>query len=230
VDLSETIIPKSDQLNADDLIAGPLDITITDVKAGSREQPVIIHYEGEAGRPYKPSKGMRRVIVKCWGRESSAYVGKALRLYRDDSVKFGGEAVGGIRISHASHINEPVPLALTVTRGKRTQYTVHPLPRPQPKDERATTARQMAGVTDPVPDDRVQYLREQAEECATTGTEALREFWRKLNAAERAALTPELEKWKQWAAQADAADDIPDFPDPPIPQLQQPETLNELPL
>jgi len=235
VDLSETIIPKSDQLNADDLIAGPLDITITDVTKGSREQPAIIHYiahatEGRGGndsaqsmeagtarRPYKPCKSMRRVLVGMWGRDGKAYVGKTIRLFRDDSVKFGGEVVGGIRISHASHIDAAFPILLTTTRAKRTQYTVHPLPR---------QAAQSATLS--VADDRLQYLREQAEECATTGTEALREFWRKLNAAERAALTPELEKWKQWAADADAADDVPDFP---LPQPQPTETSNEqLPL
>jgi len=228
VDLSETIIPKSDQLNADDLIAGPLDITITDVTKGSREQPAIIHYQGEAGRPYKPCKSMRRVLVGMWGKDGKAYVGKTLRLFRDDSVKFGGEIVGGIRISHASHIDAAFPILLTTTRAKRTQYTVHPLP----KDVRPTGARQEAGVTDPVADDRLQYLHEQAQECATTGTEALRGFWKKLNASERATLSPELEKWKAWAAQADQQDDVPDFPDPPLSPAQQPtETHNEqLPL
>jgi len=222
VDLSETITPKSDQLNADDLIAGPLDITITDVTKGSREQPAIIHYEGEAGRPYRPCKSMRRVLVGMWGKDGKAYVGKTLRLFRDDSVKFGGDIVGGIRISHASHIDAPFPILLTTTRAKRTQYTVQPLPRPSAQP--FTTA--------PVGDDRLQYLHEQGQECAAIGTEALREFWRKLNAAERAALTPELEKWKQCAAQADAAAEIPDFPDPPLsPAQSQPtETTNELPL
>jgi len=223
VDLSETIIPKSDQLNADDLIAGPLDITITSVERGSREQPVIVHYDGEAGRPYKPSKSMRRVLVALYEKDSKAYIGKTLRLYRDESICFGGSPVGGIRISHASHIDTAIALLLTTARSKRTQYTVHPLP----KDVRPTGARQEEGVCDP---DRLQYLREQAEECATTGTEALREFWRKLNAAERAALTPELEKWKQWAAQADAGDDVPDFPDLPATQPHPSETANELPL
>lgn len=33
MDLSKTIIPKSDQLNADDLISGPKTIKIRDVKA-----------------------------------------------------------------------------------------------------------------------------------------------------------------------------------------------------
>jgi hypothetical protein len=36
--------------------------------------------------------------------------------------------VGGLRISHLSHIPKPLSLALTVTRGKRAPYVVQPLP------------------------------------------------------------------------------------------------------
>jgi hypothetical protein len=43
MNLENTIIPKSDQLNADDLIGGPRTITITGVKAGTPEQPVTIN-------------------------------------------------------------------------------------------------------------------------------------------------------------------------------------------
>lgn len=129
MDLSQTIIPKSDQLNADDLISGPRTIRITEVKAGSTpEQPVSISFDGDAGRPYKPAKSMRRVLVALWGKESKAYIDKRIRIYCDPNVKFGGSAVGGIRISHASGITEPLEMAMTETRGKRKPYTVQPLP------------------------------------------------------------------------------------------------------
>lgn len=100
MDLSQTIIPKSDQLNADDLIGGTRTIRISSVSAGNAEQPVVIHFDGDNGRPYKPGKSMRRVLVCLWGNDSAAYIGRRLTLYRDPSVKFGGEDVGGIRISH----------------------------------------------------------------------------------------------------------------------------------
>lgn len=48
--LRDTIQPKSDQLNADDLIAGPINITITSVRRGNAEQPVGIEWEGGACR------------------------------------------------------------------------------------------------------------------------------------------------------------------------------------
>jgi len=50
-----------------------------------------------------------------------------MRLYRDPKVKFGGMEVGGIRISHASHIDGPKTFPLTATRGRKAPYTVKPL-------------------------------------------------------------------------------------------------------
>jgi hypothetical protein len=38
-------------------------------------------------------------------------------------VQFGGIKVGGIRISHMSHIDREMEMALTVTKAKRTPYT-----------------------------------------------------------------------------------------------------------
>ena len=125
MDISKTIEPKSDQLNADDLIGGTKTIKIRDVKAIDAEsQPVSIYFEGDNNKPYKPSKGMRRVLVAIWGSDAKAFIGRSLTLYRDDKVKFGGLEVGGIRISHASHIDKPVRVLETVSRGKRTPITI----------------------------------------------------------------------------------------------------------
>jgi hypothetical protein len=104
-DLSKTIKPKTDQLNADDLVGGSMTIKIRDVKIiESPVQPVSIYFDNDNNKPYKPSLGMRRVLVQLWGDDGNAYVGRKLTLFRDDNVKFGGEEVGGIRISNASHI------------------------------------------------------------------------------------------------------------------------------
>jgi hypothetical protein len=127
VDVRAAIAPKSDQLNADDLIGATKDITITAVKRGSAEQPIVIHYDGEDGRPYKPCKTMTRVMVGCWGDSPGDWVGKTLRLYNDPEVTFGRAKVGGIRISHASHIDAAMVFNLTTTRSKRANYRVEPL-------------------------------------------------------------------------------------------------------
>lgn len=128
MDLTESIAPKSDQLNAEDLLTGPRTFTIEKVSAGSAEQPVNVHLVEMPGRPYRPSKSMRRVMVNAWGKETAPYAGRRLTLYRDPDVTFGRDKVGGIKISHLSDITKPLSIALTVTRGKRAPHVVEPLP------------------------------------------------------------------------------------------------------
>lgn len=128
-DMTASIEPRSDQLNAEDLLTGPRTVTITDVKRGTDEQPVnIVTAEFGPGRPYKPSKTMRRVIVAAWGADASVYIGRRLTIYRDPEITFGRDKVGGIRISALSDIPSRLSLALTVTRGRRAPFVVDPLP------------------------------------------------------------------------------------------------------
>lgn len=127
VNMLQTVQPKSDQLNADDLIGTTLTINITAVKHCGGDQPIAIHFEGDNGKPYKPCKSMRRVLIHAWGNEGRDYVGKSATLYLDPEVKFGGIKVGGIRISHLSHIDRTMDIALTATKGRRTPYKVEPL-------------------------------------------------------------------------------------------------------
>jgi len=125
MNMKDSIKPKSDQTNADDLITGPTTIKITAVKtSGSKEQPVSVSYEGDDGKPYKPCLSMRRVLVKVWGDQEALYVGRSMTLYRDDSVKWAGEEVGGIRISHMSDMAEDVTMKLTANKKQRKPYTV----------------------------------------------------------------------------------------------------------
>jgi hypothetical protein len=139
-DMLETIVPKSDQINADDLIGGrSLTITVTKVDIKMDEQPVTIHFEGDGGKPYRPGKSMRRVLVNVWGPDANAYVGRSMTLYRDDKVVFGGVAVGGLRISHMSHMDHEVTMALTATRAIRKPFVVKPLAKTRP--ETAATPR-----------------------------------------------------------------------------------------
>src|SRR5690606_34436220 len=90
-------------------------------------QPVSIYFEGDNNKPYKPSKGMRRVLVAIWGADAKAFVGRSLTLYRDDKVKFGGLEVGGIRISNASHIDKPVRVLETYSREKHKHIYIDEL-------------------------------------------------------------------------------------------------------
>jgi hypothetical protein len=178
MNLANTIIPKSDQLNSDDLIAGPRTIKITEIRAGSApEQPVSISYEGDNGRPYKPCKSMRRLLISIWGDESTVYIGRRLTLFRDPSVRFGSDETGGIRISHASNIERETTLALTVTRGKRKPYTVLPLKDEAPVD--------------------LQSLSDIGDSKAGEGMDALGKWWATLPAAAKKSLKGKLDtEWK----------------------------------
>ena len=153
-DLRPTIIPKSDQLNSDDLIGATRTITVTKVSLRAEaDQPIAIGFEGDAGKPFLPCKSMRRVLVTLWGPDGNAYSGRSMTLYRDEKVMFGGMAVGGIRISHMSHIDKEVTMALTATRANRKPFTVRPLvaqksapPEPAPVNEEGADASDYADL------------------------------------------------------------------------------------
>ena len=138
-DITVTVTPKSDQLNADDLIE-PRILTVTGVEwSGSEDQPVWINYEGGDGRPYKPCKSMRRVLIKLWGKDATQWVGRQMEVYCDPMVKFGGSEVGGIRISRVSHIERDTVVTLTITRAKRAPYKIGRLATEYPADQFAKT-------------------------------------------------------------------------------------------
>lgn len=167
MDLTATIVPKSDQINAEDLLAGPVTVTVEKVTRGNAEQPVDIRLVEYPGRAYRPSKTMRRVLVKMWGAEADAYAGRRMTLYRDPDVKFGGVKVGGIKISHLSHIDGPATLVLTETKGKRVPHDVKPL---------ADSAPTVAPQIDP------------ADVAQITDVDTLRGMWQAADATTRKAI------------------------------------------
>jgi hypothetical protein len=194
-DLSKTIEPKSDQINADDLISGPMTIIVRKVtaQASSEDQPVSIFFENDHNKPFKPSKSMRRVLVAVWGRDGTQYVGKSMTLFREPTVKFGGLEVGGIRISHMSHIEKPMTMALTATRGSRKPYTVKPL---------------VVDVSGPELDQL--EIKENALSAARNGKDALQSHWKSLPKEERAIVSTIMDECKALAIKADE----PPTPDP----------------
>jgi hypothetical protein len=130
-DLRSTIIPKSDQLNADQLITGPMDVTVTEVRLGKgADQPVVVHYDNDGGRPFLPCKTMRRVLILAWGENGRNWVGRSMRLYHAPEVKFGGAAVGGIRISHMTDIPNEIHVSLSETKGKKVMHAIKPMQPP----------------------------------------------------------------------------------------------------
>ena len=127
-DISHTIVARSSQQNADDYLSGPRTITVTRVElTESADQPVAVFFNGDEGKPYLPCKTCRRIMVRVWGPHAEHYTGRSMTIYRDDTVRFGGLSVGGIRISHMSHIDKEVTMVLQETKGKKKPFIVKPL-------------------------------------------------------------------------------------------------------
>lgn len=126
-DITDTLAPTSDQLDAIELVAGPRTFTVDRVTAGNAEQPVQVHFT-DFPRPWRPSKGMRRVLAACWGADASLWAGRRVELFRDPSVTFGKDTPGGTRIRALSHIDGQKKVPLLVSRGKSAVFVVEPLP------------------------------------------------------------------------------------------------------
>ena len=147
MDITDSLAPASDQLDAIELIGGPRTFTIEKVTAGSAEQPVQIHLAGFP-RPWRPAKSMRRVIAAAWGTDSTAYVGRSITLFYDPEVTFGKDKPGGTRIAAMSDLpgGKRLSTPLLVSRGKSAMYHVEPLTAPVRPAE--PTAEQIAATTD----------------------------------------------------------------------------------
>lgn len=184
----DTVIPKSDQMNFDDFIGGQTKtIKITQVKKVGGDQPVFIHYENDNGKPWKPCKSMRRVMIRCWTDEIENWIGKSVTLFGDPKVRFGGKEEGGIRISHASHISNEITMALTETRANRKPFTVKPLV-----------------IAEPAPaqiDHTLEILKRNARDNAINGTSALQAWWGTMPKESQAKLKPFMDEYKKIASE-----------------------------
>lgn len=191
IDLTETVKPKSDQLNADDLLSGPITVTVTKVSKQSTEQPIAINYDGDGGRPYYPCKSMRRVLIELWGKDGSQYIGRSMTLFRDTKVTWAGAEVGGIRISHMSNIDSKRTLSLTASKQSRKPYIVLPL----------------GDIAPPKKAIDVEPLKLGADAASLRGSEALKAWFQSLNNEERIAIKPLMDGYKATAATHDTVQD-----------------------
>lgn len=216
-DMASVTAPKSDQINADDFLSGPQVFTITAVKIiGGAEQPVSISLEGTP-KAWRPCKTTCRVMMAIWGDDTSRYIGRSVKLYRDPNVKWGGLAVGGIRISEMSDMEggKPVTLALTETRGFRKPAVIRPL---------AIERRRDAAQDDAT----AEMHRAEARNAARQGTAHFREWWAsdkgKLMRDAAKAIMPDLQKLCDEADTAPKEDDpfgLPPLADGDTPTPEQ---------
>jgi len=143
MDISHTLVSNSTQLDNVDLMGGPRDFTITAVKVtdSDPDRQVMSISLAEYDRPWKPGVTMRRLMAHLYGTDDDNWIGKRVRLYRDDSVKMGRDKPGGTRISHASDISSATTVTLPISKGKFGEFTVKPLPDAAPVEQPTLTDR-----------------------------------------------------------------------------------------
>jgi len=126
-DILHTILAKSDQLNAGDLFGGFITVEVGKVTVSKGgDQPISIKIN-KGYQPYKPCLSMRRVLAKFWGPNSSKWVGEKMTLFCDDSVRWAGKEVGGIRIMRLSGLTSDQKINLRASRSHVVEFTVKPL-------------------------------------------------------------------------------------------------------
>ena len=148
MDITDALAPKSDQLDAVELV-NPRTFTIdTGSRLGTREGATVAEIRlVDFPRVWRPSKGMLDVLAHCWGTDGKAWAGRSVTLYNDPEVTFGKDKVGGIRISHLSHIDGPLTVAIR-GRGqgaRKIAWPVQPLagaPADPTADEIANATRE----------------------------------------------------------------------------------------
>lgn len=130
MDISKALVAKSDMLNASDLTGSPVVATIKDVRKGDAAKPVIVELEGMDGRPWKPSKGMLRVVAHAWGTESDKWIGRLVKLANNPEVIYAGEKVGGVEVIAMSHIDAAFTIPVRISQKKVKQHHVAVLAEP----------------------------------------------------------------------------------------------------
>lgn len=145
--------PNTDQLNADDLIAGPRIFTLVKITkgkgsgSGKGDQPINVHL-AEHPYPWRPCKTVRRLLMDAWGPRPGDWPdGAQVELYRDTEVRFGGDTVGGIRVRAMSHLKSAkIEHLSTATRGQRVKWEIRRLEaKPAQDTARPPLAARIAG-------------------------------------------------------------------------------------
>lgn len=168
-DVGFALEAKSDQLNAVDIMGAEPVIRIRDVKVKAGDQPVSVYFDGDNNRPWKPSKGMLRVLAGAWGRDSSAWIGKYAQLYFEPSVKYAGKEVGGIRVRALSDIDpRGLAFALRINQKQTEPYHV-PLLKVQTAEYPAAKFEQTLPAMQKAMTDGKMTLQQVIAQCQKTG-------------------------------------------------------------
>ena len=95
-------LASEDLIGLGDVPAEIEDVLLYDEVAfdrGRKEKNVpALKFKGKAKQLVLRATANRRALVRMYGANTQAWRGKTVYIYHDPDVKFGGRAVGGIRI------------------------------------------------------------------------------------------------------------------------------------
>ena len=169
-DVGFALEAKSDQLNAVDIMGYEPIIRVREVKVRSSDQPIAVYFDGDNNKPWKPSKGMARILGAAWGRESDNWVGKHAQLFFEPTVRYAGVEVGGIRIRALSDIPEKgLTFALALSKQKREPYLVQYLKAPSNEYPADKFKAALPAMTDAMAAGKMT-LQQVIARCQQTGT------------------------------------------------------------
>lgn len=125
LDITPLIAAKSDELCGDDLMVGERVLIITAVDGdGEDSKKLRLHYSGGDGKPWRPCKGMLRVIGSVWGPYANDWIGRSIKVFRYPEATYGGKKVGGVRIKGMSNIAAPFSVAVKESRTLMREYKI----------------------------------------------------------------------------------------------------------
>ena len=190
MNIREFVTIKSDRLNYENFIMGAKEFTISKLakKTDQGKARLLIYFEGYESTPYWPSLGM----IKClsspdgWGDAPfSDWIGRRMTLFGEPTVVYAGKEIGGIQISHISHIKGEYSTKITLRRGMRIDFTIEPL-------ATTTTSKPAPALQYPsaVFDEKLPAMRGQIEAGKMTAEQVIAhcEKTGMLNAAQKAAI------------------------------------------
>jgi hypothetical protein len=168
MDITDALAPTSDQLDAIELV-NPRTFTIdTGSNLGKRDGKTVAEIRlSDFPRVWRPSKGMLDVLAACWGTDAKKWVGHRVTLFNDPEVMFGPNKVGGIRISHLSHIDRKRTVTIRASgAGRKQQWPVEPL----------------TDATPAIPEPTAEHV------AASTDQNELRDMWQRSGPERRAQI------------------------------------------
>jgi len=175
-EIEQACEPKSDQLNADTLLGGPIIVRITSFAlTGKDTQPWAVGIDKYPTRPFKPCKTMRRILKASFGKKGELWVGELLKLFRDPTVTYGGKPSPGVRISGVSKLptnDQGViinPFPITISNREKSEILLELL-----------TDESTAPATEAIPFEDEEFLATARVELAAASEEVLKGYGERL--------------------------------------------------